>query len=125
MAPSSDSRPSTPWRGLTLQALALLHVLFVLLLGLHEGDAWLRLRPNFGSANPPDLLLLTLFWSLVFGFALFVVGAVVRTLERAHLAVPRSVSALLLALGLFGTVLAPASGFPVVAFVGAHLLRRP
>lgn len=116
---------------------AALHCAFVAVLGsganrdasleryTGPGAAWSRLHPGFGSNIPPDLFLLSLFWSLMFGLALLTVGLLVNALERAEVAVPRSVSVGLFAASLFGAACAPASGFWFVLLIAASLLRRP
>jgi hypothetical protein len=117
------SRPRRPWAGTALLGIALLHVTFVLVLGsgairnpqmsewVGNRAPFVLMRPGFGSDQPSNLLLLTLFWSLFFGLVLAIVGALVRHIERSGNEVPRYVGGVLFGLGLVGAVLVPASGF--------------
>ena len=138
----SSHRSHTSWAGTILIVTALLHLTFVtLVLGtgllpnvqLREfvGDRapLTMLRPGFGSQQPANLLLLTLFWSLAFGLALLIVGLLVRALERRGDVVPRSVGLLLLGLCSAGAVLVPASGFwfgivPALMILRAYVQSR-
>ena len=98
--------PAKSVAGTLLTAIAGLHIAFVLVLGsgliadpqMRElvGDQapLLMMRPGFGSDQPANLLLLTLFWSLFFGFTLAILGVFIREVERRGDAVPRVVGAL-------------------------------
>ncbi len=74
-----------------------------------------------GAADP---LRLAFFWFFFFGFVVVLCGLAVRALERARLAVPRSLTAGLLALTLLGVATMPASGFWFVFAPVALLVRR-
>ena len=109
--------------GTILIAIAGLHIAFVLALGsgllqdaqmrelVDDRAPLLMMKPGFGSAQPPNLLLLTLFWSLFFGVALATLGVLIRAVEQRRSTVPRSVGGLLLGMCLLGAILVPVSGF--------------
>lgn len=110
------------WRGTVIAAVATLHTAFagvvasgiVLapeLLAEIGGAPLLAMTPGFGSADPPNLAALAFFWSIAFGVAMFLVGLLVRDLERRDQRVPRGVGGVLLVAAAVGAVLIPAGGF--------------
>jgi len=125
------------WRGRALIGVAILHVLFVIMMGstassdpkyqpyVGTGAPWSGLHPGFDTELPPPLWLLVLVWSLFFGVTLGFVGALLHTMERRGVDVPRAWSASLLAFALAGGVLMPMSGFWFVVVIAAFLLKRP
>lgn len=125
------------WAGSVLLGIAGLHTAFVILLASGAiadeqmrqlaGDRapLLQMTPGFGSAQPSNLLLLTLFWSMFFGLALAILAVLIIQLERRQLQVPPVVGLLLLTLCLVGGVLAPVSGFWFGVFPAWSILRSP
>lgn len=125
------------WAGSVLLGMAGLHTGFVILLASGAiADAQMRqlagnqapllqMTPGFGSAQPSNLLLLTLFWSMFFGLALAILAVLIIQLERRQLQVPPLVGLLLMALCLVGGVLVPVSGFWFGVFPAWNILRSP
>ena len=124
------------WRGSSITVVAVLHTVFTLLvasgallppelLELAGGTAPLgRIRPGFGSAEPPDLPALAFFWSLAFGVGLATLGLLVRDVERRGERVPRTVGVLLLVGAAVGAALIPAGGFWLLLVPAFSLSRR-
>lgn len=112
------------WLGRWIVGVSLLHTLVALVLFRSQLSAILE-RGFFNSLGG-DARLSVAAWFVLFGAVLFVLGLAIDALERHKgSAVPRSLGWSLLALGLVGVSLMPASGFwltfpPAVAI----LLRR-
>lgn len=120
---------SKKWAGSVLLGIASLHLVFTLALGaglvsepqLAGKPPLLRMTPGFGSAQPYDLLALTVFWSLFFGLTLAILAVLIRALEKRDVAIPRAVGGLLLAMCATGAVLVPAGGFWLALLPAARL----
>jgi hypothetical protein len=101
------------WRGTSLTAIAALHVAFTLFLGLSDATGTsaplASARPGVGSAQPPDVLLLMLLWSIFFGVALAILGLVIRGVEAKGGRIPVLAGGLLVLLCVFGCALMPVS----------------
>lgn len=133
----SPTKKKTParWAGSALIAIASIHTAVGLLGGLRwlpdpEMDRFagsrvplLELKPGFALAGDVDLLPLTVFWFLFFGFALLPLGFLLRHLEKIELPVPRSIGIQLMFLAGAGAILLPASGFWLVLLPAWNILR--
>jgi len=71
-----------------------------------------------------DLARTAWFWFLVTGFALVILGDLARRIENRGTVLPASLGWQLLALGIAGGVLMPASGFWLVVPQGAWIVLR-
>ncbi len=123
------------WAGTALLVIATIHTAFGVLAGLRilpdpemqrlAGDRapLLELTPGFGVLSEVQPLPLLMFWFLFFGFALYPLGFLVRHLERKGERVPYFVGLQLLALGIGGGIMLPASGFWTVLVPAYNILR--
>jgi cobalamin biosynthesis protein CobD/CbiB len=113
-----------PWMGRWLLAVAALHTLFGLL--VFTGPLRQLLRLGLFNAVGADPLLSAVTWFLLFGAPLALLGQALSLLERRADVDASSLRPLgwgLLALGLLGIVLMPASGFWLLLPVVWALLR--
>ena len=85
------------------------------------GDIW---RDGVIAAIEPDPARGLLFWFLFFGVVVMLWGALLHRLERDGVRLPTSVGWQLLALGLIGGALIPASGFWLTVPQGLWVLWK-
>lgn len=114
-------------------ATAIFHNVFGLLLGFGlvapPGGAPRNLvaellRAGVVDAVGADPLQMTFFWFEFTGAMAFSLGWMMRTVERQGLPVPAAIGWQLLAAGLLGAVLVPASGLWLIVAQGALLVYR-
>ena len=112
----------THWIGRWLMGVAVLHSAIAIAI-YHETllSVWQAGVFNTVTGHPA---IGAIVWSLLFGCVAFVGGLAVTALESAHVPVPKTVGACLLALAIVGVVLVPVSGFWLLFPVAFTVLTR-
>lgn len=101
------------WIGRWLIAVSAIHTVFAIIV-FRDGLTSIIKRGVFNTADS-DAMTAAVVWFVLFGAMLFVCGLAIAALEKSPSGyIPKSIGWSLLALGILGVTLMPASGFWLV-----------
>lgn len=109
------------WIGIWLIGVAVVHTLFALV--VFRGVLGSIFSDGFFSAVGNDPMRGAVVWFLLFGFAVFIAGQAIVTIERSGGFIPHSLGWSLFALTALGISLMPDSGFWLVIPPAVGILR--